>query len=66
MGVSDLDMWRSANILIKQHGEDAAIHAAINVDELLAKGDVEGTKVWNRIMRAIPRLLATQSAAAWH
>ncbi len=25
---SDLDIWRSANLLVKQHGEDAPIEAA--------------------------------------
>ncbi len=25
---SDLDIYRSANVLVKQHGEDAPIHAA--------------------------------------
>jgi hypothetical protein len=25
--IPDLDIWRSANLLVKQHGEDAPIHA---------------------------------------
>ncbi len=25
----DLDIYRSANLLVKQHGEDAPIHAAM-------------------------------------
>jgi hypothetical protein len=32
--LSDLDSWRSANELIKQHGEHAAIHAAMKADGL--------------------------------
>ncbi len=27
--IPDLDIYRTANILIKQHGEDAPIHAAM-------------------------------------
>lgn len=50
---SDLDIWRAANILMKQHGPDAAIVAAQRADELLAAGDVEGQVVWKRIVRAI-------------
>ncbi len=29
---SDKDIWRSANLLIQQHGEDARIHAAQMAD----------------------------------
>ncbi len=31
---SDLDTYRAANELIKQHGEDAPIHAAMRADYL--------------------------------
>ena len=54
--ISDLDIYRSANILIKQHGEDAAIHAAMKADGLLAKGDAYGVAVWKAILRAIDDL----------
>ena len=37
----DVDVWRTAHILIKQHGEDAALVAAQRADELLASGDVD-------------------------
>ena len=33
--MDDLDIYRTANELIKQHGADAAIHAAMRADELL-------------------------------
>ncbi len=29
---SDFDIFRSANLLVKQHGEDARIHAAMRAD----------------------------------
>ncbi len=29
---SDLDIYRSANVLIREHGEDAAIEAAMRAD----------------------------------
>ena len=53
---SDLDIWRSANELIKQHGDDAAIHAAMKADKLMAGGDMDGAAVWKRIVRAIGEL----------
>ena len=36
---SDIDIYRSANELIKQHREAADIEAAMRADERLAAGD---------------------------
>ncbi len=36
---SDLDIYRSAHELIKQHGEAADIEAAMRADELMEAGD---------------------------
>ena len=30
----DLDIWRAANLVIKQHGDDASFHASIRADKL--------------------------------
>ncbi len=32
-----LDIWRAAQLMMKHHGEDAAIQAGMRVDELLAE-----------------------------
>ena len=53
---SDLDIYRSANELIKQHGEAADIEAAMRADECLAAGDMEGEAVWLRIGKAVEEL----------
>ncbi len=39
---SDLDIYRSANLLVKKHGEDAPIHAAMRAQALLEAGDLGG------------------------
>ena len=31
----DLDIYRSANLLVKRHGQDAPIHAAMRADAML-------------------------------
>ena len=49
----DVDVYRAANELIRQHGDEAAIHAAMRADELTAAGDMEGCAVWKRILGAI-------------
>ena len=50
--ISDLDIYRSANVLIREHGKDAALEAAQRADAMLEKGDLGGQAVWKRIVRA--------------
>ncbi len=57
--IPDLDIYRSANILVKQHGEDAPIQAAMRADAMLEKGDLEGCAVWKRVLRAVEELQGT-------
>ncbi len=54
--IPDLDIYRAANVLVKQRGPDAPIHAAMRADELLDKGDLDGYAVWKRIVRAVEEL----------
>ena len=49
----DIDIYRSAAVLMHQHGEDTRIHAAMRADELMEKGDMEGRAVWLRVIAAI-------------
>ncbi len=53
---SDLDIYRTANQLIQQHGAEAPVHAAMRADAMLDKGDLDGQAVWKRIVRAIEEL----------
>jgi hypothetical protein len=39
---SDLDIYRSANELVEQHGDIAALAAAERADAMLAAGDMDG------------------------
>ena len=57
---SDLDIYRSANELIKQHGDAADIEATMRADECLAAGDMDGEAVWLRIVKAIEELLSEE------
>ncbi len=45
---SDLDIYRSAKLLVDQHGEDAATEAALQADRLLAAGEMDGQRAWVR------------------
>ncbi len=57
---SDLDIYRTAQVLVKQHGQDAPIHAAMRADELLDKGDLEGCAVFKRVLRAVGKMLSKE------
>ncbi len=52
----DLDIYRSAQVLIREHGDEAVIAAAKHADAMLAKGDLEGFAVWKRIVRAVEEI----------
>src|SRR5205823_11556404 len=62
--VSDLDIYRAANLLINRHGTNALIEAARMIDRMLDLGDPEGKRVWLWIKRAIEELEAQPSGAA--
>jgi hypothetical protein len=64
--ISDLDIWRSANEIVKHHGQDAPIHAAMRADAMLEKGDLDRLAVWKRIMRAVEELQRVEPGARVH
>ena len=43
--VTDLDIYRSAKLLIDHHGPDAVVEAALKADELLDASDRDGQGV---------------------
>ncbi len=64
--ISDLGVYRGANVLVKRHGEDAPIHAAMRADAMLDKDDLDGYAAWKRILRAVEELRRTEPAARMH
>ncbi len=61
--IPDLDIYRSAHIIVKRHGQDAPIHAAMRADAMLEKDDLDGYAVWKRIVRAVEELLSKERPA---
>ncbi len=53
---SDLGIFRTASVLIREHGEDAALEAAQRADAMLEKGSVDGQRVWKRVLAAIKEI----------
>jgi hypothetical protein len=56
--IPDRDIWRAANLLIREHGADAEVVTARRADEMLERGDRDGQLIWLRIRRAIIELQA--------
>jgi hypothetical protein len=56
--ISELDIWRAANLLVRQHGADAEIEAAKRADLMSERGDCDGQIVWMRIRRAVADMQA--------
>ena len=61
---SDLDIYRTAAVLMRERGEDAVIEAAMRADAQLDKGDMDGRAVWIRIIAAIKKPAATEPTGA--
>ena len=50
---SDLDIYRTTSVLIREHGEEADLEAAWRADAVLEKGSLDGQRVWKRVLAAI-------------
>ncbi len=53
---SDLDIYRTASVLIREHGEDAALEAAQRADAMLENGSLDGQRVWKRVLAAVKEI----------
>ncbi len=54
--VEDIDILRSAHLLIQQHGDQAAAFAARKYVDFMRAGGGDGMTVWTAIMQAILEL----------
>ncbi len=45
----NLDIYRSANVLVKHQGDDALVEAAMRADAMLEAGDLDGFAVWKKL-----------------
>ncbi len=54
--ISDIDIYRSAKLIVDKYGDDAPIEAALRADAMLERGDLDGYAVWKRILAAVEEL----------
>jgi len=58
---ADLDIYRTANLLVKEYGaQQAPLMAAKRADALLNLGDVDGQRVWKGVLRAVQELIPSE------
>ena len=63
---NDIDLLLAAKLYIDQHGDQAALQAAMQADALLDAGDMDGAASWRGITKAIEVTPATEAGGARH
>jgi hypothetical protein len=53
---SDLDIYRTASVLIREHGDEADFVAAQRADSFLEAGDIDGQMIWKRVLKAVKEI----------
>jgi hypothetical protein len=57
---AELDIYRAANILVKEYGADLApFIARKRADAMLELGDLDGQRTWKAVLRAVHELTRT-------
>ena len=64
--MKEIDIYRAATEMLKQHGEDAVLQAALKSDSLLSQGDTTGAKIWRDIIKKIEILLQQKPEGKIH
>ena len=59
---SDLDVYRSAQMLIRKHGENAALKVSAVADAMRERGNMEGVAVWRRVLKAVQEMQRKERA----
>ncbi len=54
--IPNIDIWRSAQLMIRQYGDAAVSEADARASALTEQGDSAGRAVWRRIRQAIEQL----------
>lgn len=62
----EIDIYRADKLYVDQHGDQAALQAAMQADKLLAAGDMEGSAVWRKVIKAIDVLQSTALDGPMH
>ena len=59
--ISELDVHRTAKLLVDQHGDTAILNASERAEQLWRQGDADGAATWERVARAVAALMQTEA-----
>jgi hypothetical protein len=54
--MEEIDIWRTAKILMDAHGDKAWLEAAQRADHAIEDGNTDAEAVWKRVLKAITEL----------
>jgi hypothetical protein len=54
--MDEIDIWRMADLLVKDYGDEAVFLASRRADALLDQGDTDGFTAWLKVVKAIETL----------
>ncbi|MEE8392809.1 MAG: hypothetical protein V3R66_00575 [Rhodospirillales bacterium] len=57
--ITDADIFRSAGKMVKRHGHGAILISALRANELLNQGNMDGYRMWKRIIMVIGELVTS-------
>lgn len=63
---SDLDVYATAKLLLKRHGDAAWFEAAQKADAMLEAGNMEEAERWKRVLAAVRELQKMEPGGAVH
>ena len=66
MAIPETNIWRAANLLVQQHGDDAERVAVHRVEEMNELNDLGGSLTWGRIRVAVAELLQAKGSGPLH
>ena len=55
--MENLDNWRAAQSLIREHDEAAAIQAAMHLEQAVKEGNMTGREKWKAVLNAVNVLI---------
>jgi len=54
--MEEIDIWRTAKILIDAHGDNVWLEAAQRADHSVEDGNAQAESVWKRVLKAVEEL----------
>ena len=64
--ISEIEIWRAANLLLKHHGDKARAEGTARADALAAAGDLERVRLSGAGSRAVAQLANKTPRGAVH